>query len=87
MQNKDFEVTTFRSDMIQDKGIRAYQTLHDVEMDILGAVRKIKEVRVSYTRNADGTVSRCLSFDEYQRIADEIHRELRRQRKVYSERE
>jgi hypothetical protein len=87
MLNKDFEVTTFRSDMIQDRGIRVTQTLHDVEMDILGAVRKIKEVRVSYTKNDDGTVSRCMSFQEYNRIADDIHRELRRQRKVYSERE
>jgi len=87
MNNKDFEVTTFRSSMIQDKGIRVYQTLQDVEMDILGDIRTIKEMRVSYVKNANNTVSRCISFQEYNRIADEIHQELRRQRKVYSERE
>lgn len=87
MRNKDYEVETFRSDMIQDKGIRVYQTLENVEMDILGAIRVIPSIKVSYTRNADGTVSRCISFQEYNRVADEIHRQLRAKRKVYSERE
>lgn len=87
MRNKDYEVDTFRSDMIQDKGIRVYQTLENVKMDILGDIREIPSVKVSYTRNADGTISRCISFQEYNRIADEIHRQLRAKRKVYSERE
>lgn len=62
-------------------------THNDIEMDILGDVRPIREARVSYVKNADGTVSRCMSFDEYNRISDEIHRMLRAKRKVYSERE
>ena len=60
---------------------------NDIEMDILGDIRPIREARVSYVKNADGTVSRCMSFDEYNRIGDEIHRMLRAKRKVYSERE
>lgn len=84
MKNQDLEVSTFRSDMIQDRGIRVYQTLKDVEMDILGEVRLIPEVRVSYVKNADGSISRCISFDEYQRISDEIHRKLRAKRRVYA---
>lgn len=67
--------------MIQDKGIRVYQTLKDVQMDILGEVRTIAEVRVSYT--SDGKMS--ISFDEYNRIAWQVHEELRRKRKVYHE--
>jgi hypothetical protein len=71
--------------MIQDKGIRVYQTLKDVEMDILGEIRVISEVRVSYTVDGNGKVSRCISFEEYNRIADEIHRMLRAKRRVYHE--
>jgi hypothetical protein len=66
---------------------RVSVTHNDVEMDILGDIRPIREARVSYVKNADGTVSRCMSFDEYNRIADDIHRMLRARRKVYSERE
>lgn len=69
------------------KGDRVYQTLQNVEMDILGDVRVIREARVSYVKNADKTISRCMSFGEYGRIGDEIHRMLRAKRKVYSERE
>lgn len=69
--------------MIQDKGIRVYQTLKDVQMDILGEIRTIPEVRVSYTVDGQGRVHRCMSFEEYNRIADDIHRELRAKRKVY----
>lgn len=80
--NQDIE--QLRSDMLQDKGVRVYRTLKNVEMDILGEIRLIPEVRVSYVRNGDGTISRCISIDEYQRIADEIHQELRRKRRVYA---
>ena len=66
---------------------RINQTLENVEMDILGDIRPIREARVSYVKNADNTVSRCMSFSEYNRIADDIHRMLRAKRKVYSERE
>lgn len=76
---------TFGSDMIQDKSIRVYQTLKNVEMDILGEIRLIPEVRVSYVRDGNGKVSRCISFEEWNRIADDIHRELRAKRKVYHE--
>ena len=75
----------FRSGMIQDKGIRVYQTLKDVKMDILGEIRDIAEVRVSYTKDGQGKVNRCISFEEYNRIADEIHRQLRAKRRVYHE--
>lgn len=72
---------------MQDRGIRVNITHEDVKMDILGDIRDIPAVKVSYVKNADGTVSRCMSFQEYNRIADEIHRQLRAKRKVYSERE
>ena len=62
-------------------------THENIEMDILGDIRPIRQARVSYVKNADGTVSRCMSFDEYNSIADDIHRMLRAKRKVYSERE
>jgi hypothetical protein len=65
---------------------RVRVTHENIEMDILGEIRPIREVRVSYVKNANGTVSRCMSFDEYNRIADDIHRMLRAKRKVYSER-
>ena len=73
----------FKSGMIQDNGLRVLQTLKDVQMDILGKIRTIPEVRVSYTKDGNGNVQRCISFEEYNRIADEIHRELRAQRRVY----
>jgi hypothetical protein len=66
---------------------RVTVTHNDIEMDILGDIRPIREAKVSYVKNADGTVSRCMSFDEYNKIADDIHRMLRAKRKVYSERE
>jgi len=50
----------------------------DVKMDILGKVRKVDEIEL--TLNIDGTVS--LSFDEYNRISNEIHMRLRRKRNV-----
>lgn len=65
---------------------RINRTLNNVDMDILGEIRPIREARVSYVKNANGTVSRCMAFDEYNRIGDEIHRQLRAKRKVYSER-
>lgn len=70
---------------MQDKGIRVEQVLKDVKMDILGKIRTIAEVKVSYTKNGNGTISRCISFEEYNRIADQIHRELRAKRRVYHE--
>jgi hypothetical protein len=76
---------TYRSGMIQDKSIRVYQTLKDVKMDILGEIRVIPEVRVSYVMDGNGAVSRCISFEEYNRIADDIHRMLRAKRRVYHE--
>ena len=66
---------------------RINKTLKNVKMDILGALRTIPEVKVSYTQNANGSITRCISLEEYNRIADEIHRMLRAQRKVYSERD
>lgn len=66
---------------------RIEKTLKNVQMDILGAIRTIPEVKVSYTKNRDGSYSRCISLGEYNRIADEIHRQLRAQRRVYSERD
>lgn len=65
---------------------RIFVTHENIEMDILGDIRPIREARVSYVRNADNTISRCMSFDEYNKIGDEIHRQLRARRKVYSER-
>ncbi len=50
----------------------------DVEMDILGKVRLIPELEL--TLNADGTVT--MSFDEYNRIANDIHMKLRTQRRM-----
>lgn len=67
--------------MIQDKGIRVYQVFKNVQMDILGEIRTIAEVRVSFTN--DGKL--CLSFDEYNRIMWSIHQELKRKRRVYHE--
>jgi len=78
------EIEQLRSEMIQDKGVRIYKTLKNVEMDILGEIRVIPEVRVSYVKNYDGTIDRCISIDEYQRIFDEIHQELRKRRRVYA---
>ena len=68
-------------------GDRVTRVLKNVQMDILGAIRTIPEVKVSYTRNADGSYARCISFEEFNKIADDIHRQLRAQRRVYSERE
>ena len=65
--------------MTKDKTVRTHQTLKDVKMNILGDVRTIAEVKVSY--DVDGRM--YLSFDEHNRIADEIHQTLRRQRRVY----
>ena len=65
--------------MTKDKTVRTHQTLKDVKMNILGDVRTIAEVKVSY--DVDGRM--YLSFDEHNRIADEIHQALRRQRRVY----
>jgi len=76
---------TLRRGMIQDRTVRVYQTLKDVKMEILGEVRVIPEVRVSYVMDDNGKVSRCISFEEYNRIADEIHRMLRAKRRVYHE--
>lgn len=70
---------------MSDNSKRVYQTLKDVKMDILGEIRIISEVRVSYTKNSKGEISRCISFDEMTRISDEIHRELRAKRRVYHE--
>jgi len=72
---------------MQDKGIRVQVTHEDVQMDILGDIRTIASVKVSYTKEANGKVTRSMSFQEYNRIADEIHRQLRAKRRVYSERE
>ena len=66
--------------MIQEKWSRVYQTFKDVRMDILGEIRHVEEVKLSMT--SDGRWS--ISFDEYNRIADIIHHQLRRKRKVYS---
>lgn len=82
MNNK---IDQFKNGMIQDKGIRVYQTLQNVQMHILGEVRTISEVKVSYTRDGRGNVSRCISFEEWNRISDEIHRQLRAKRRVYHE--
>ena len=65
--------------MAQDKTLRVFHTLKDVKMNILGDVRTIPEVRVSY--DVDGHM--YLSFDEHNRIADDIHQQLRKQRRVY----
>ena len=83
VQNND-DIEQLRGVMIQDKGARVFRTLKNVEMDILGEIRLIPEVRVSYVRNADRTISRCISIDEYQRISDEIHQALRKKRRVYA---
>ncbi len=72
---------------MQDKGIRVNVTHEDVQMDILGDIRTVPTAKVSYVKEANGKISRCMSFQEYNRIADEIHRQLRAKRKVYSERE
>jgi len=72
--------------MSQDRSERFYRTLKDVEMHILGEVRVIPEVKVSYTKDANGNYNRCISFQEYNRIADEVHRMLRSRRRVYHER-
>ncbi len=85
MKTKHNEIDQFRSGMIQDRGIRVYQTLKDVKMDILGEIRDIPEVRVSYTKDGQGKISRCISFEEWNRISDEIHRQLRAKRRVYHE--
>lgn len=85
MKTKHNTIEEFRSDMIQDKGIGVYQTLKNVQMDILGEIRTVAEARVSYTRDGDGKVHRCMSFEEYNRIANVIHQELRARRKVYHE--
>lgn len=69
------------------RGDRIPVTHENVEMDILGDIRLLNEVKVSYVKNADNTVSRCMSFDEYNKLSDEIHRQLRARRKVYLERE
>lgn len=69
--------------MIQDKGVRIYQTLKDVEVDILGEARLIPELKVSYTMDGDGKVSRCISFEEWNKISDDINRMLRARRRVY----
>jgi len=66
---------------------RITRTLKNAKMDILGSLRTIPEVKVSYTQNVSGSITRCISLEEYNRIADEIHRILRAQRKVYSERD
>lgn len=71
--------------MFQDKGVRVQQVLKDVQMDILGEIRTIPEVKVTYTKDGNGNISRCISLEEYNRIADDIHRELRAKRKVYHE--
>lgn len=71
---------------MQDKGIRVNVTHEDVKMDILGDVRNVT-AKVSYVKEANGKISRCMSFQEYNRIADVIHHELRAKRRVYSERE
>lgn len=68
---------------ILEKRSRVFQTLKDVQMDILGEMRTIPEIRVSYTKDGEGRINRCISFDEWNRISDEIHRELRERRKVY----
>jgi hypothetical protein len=70
-----------------DHGPRFKKTFKDVEMDILGDIRLIEELTIEFVRNADGTYSRTMSFQEHARIADEIHRQLRAKRRVYSERE
>lgn len=66
---------------------RVHVTHENVQMDILGDIRPIQSVKVSYTKSGDGKVQRCMSFQEYGRIADEVHRMLRAKRRVYSERE
>lgn len=66
------------------KSDRIYRTLKNVKMDILGEIRTIEEVRVSYIMS-EGGLTRCISFEEYGRIADEIHRQLRNKRRVYKE--
>jgi len=66
---------------MQDRGLRVWQTFKDVKMHILGEIREVAEVRLSFTH--DGRWS--ISFDEYNRIADVIHHQLRRKRKVYAE--
>ena len=73
--------------MAQDRSSRVYQTLKDVEMFVLGAVRVIPEVKVSYTLNAKGGTDMNISFQEYNRIADDVHRMLRNKRRVYHERD
>lgn len=77
--------TTQEAEVTQDRYARVYQTLKDVKMDILGEIRTIPEVKVSYTTDSNGGVHRCISFDEYSRIAEDIHQQLRHKRKVYHE--
>lgn len=67
--------------MVQDKGIRVWQTLKNVKMFILGEVREVAEVKVSFTHDGQWSIT----FDEYNRIAGVIHEELRKKRKVYAE--
>lgn len=52
--------------------------LENQEMEILGDIRTIPEVNVTIT--GDGRMN--MSFDEYHRIADWVHEELKRKRKV-----
>ncbi len=60
------------------KGQFVKKKFKDMKMDILGKMRVIPELEL--TLNADGAVT--MSFDEYNRIANNIHETLREQRKV-----
>lgn len=69
------------------RGDRVFVVHNDIQMEILGDTRPVREARVSYVKDGNGGISRTMSFDEFNRIGDEIHRQLRAKRKVYSERE
>ena len=60
------------------KSDRFRQTLTDHKIEILGDIREIPEIHI--TRDAQGRV--CMSFDEYRRIEEYVHWQLKKRRKV-----
>jgi hypothetical protein len=65
--------------IVIDPKKRITKKFENCNMFILGEVRKIPEVTLSLIPQ-DGRW--CMSFDEYNRIANDIHEQLRHRRKV-----
>lgn len=58
---------------------RIYKTFKNLRIEILGEIRTIPEVKLTLVP-MEGKWS--MSFDEYNRIANDIHLELKKKRKV-----